>query len=121
LWDMADRHAGSPRELLPWLFEKDRPTALIVYQGTYGIPTIFKSVELMGLHVPKDLSLVTFDTCPFIFGGFPLTTMIIPFREIGQLAVATLVDRINSEANSFKTMKLPFALYHGMSCAPLSS
>ena len=120
LWDMADRHAGSPRELLPWLFEKDRPTAIIVYPGAYGVPTILKSIDEMGLHVPNDLSIITFWNSPYKIEGFPVTTMIEPFYEVGKASVGLLLDKIGGKVKTSKTIRFPFEMASGASCASLS-
>ena len=116
---MADRRKGTPQEIAPWLFEKNRPTAIVVNPGAYGFPTIFRAIDAAGLSIPKDLSIVTFENHPCIFDGFTLTTMVEPFHEIGKAAVSALIDKIKGNTEPLKSMEFPFKLVQGLSCAKI--
>ena len=120
LWSLSDRHAGSPRELAPWLFEKDRPTGIVNYFGAgYNFPTIFRAIDAMGLNVPDDLSIITFHSSPYKFEGFPIATMVEPFYEVGKASVGLLLDKIEGRVKTSKTIKLPFEMVSGISCSRL--
>ena len=73
---------------------KDRPTAVIATSDDMAISFISR-MQKAGLRIPEDLSVVSFDgapVCEFCFP--PLSTIEQPFEEMGQVAVARLLDAI---------------------------
>ena len=117
LWEMSHKRTGEPKDFTPWLFEKGRPSAIVVYPGDYALPTIFRSMDMMRLSVPKDLSIVIFSNIPCIYDGFSITTMVEPFYEVGLAAVDALMDKIEGKVKTQKVLKFPFKLVEGSSCA----
>ncbi|WP_168879050.1 LacI family DNA-binding transcriptional regulator [Rhizobium sp. P28RR-XV] len=73
---------------------KDRPTAVIATSDDMAISFVSR-IRQTGLRIPDDLSVLSFDgapVCEFCFP--PLSTIEQPFEEMGQAAVARLLDGI---------------------------
>ena len=111
----------NPRELTPWLYGRKRPTALIVHNSpSYGVNTILRAMDFAGLQVPKDISIIIFGVRDqYRVEGFPFTTMVEPFYDVGKTAVGALMDKVEGRATTLRVMEFPFELVPGKSCAPL--
>ncbi len=79
------------REASTWLGRPERPTA--IFAGSDQIAFgVMEAARLAGLRVPEDLSVVGFDdTYAAASTSPPLTTVHQPLKEMGELAVRTLV------------------------------
>jgi GntR family transcriptional regulator of arabinose operon len=83
-------------------------TAYISLNGKLGVQ-IYRMAESAGLHVPKDLSIVSFDDPTSVVEDFSIFTHIKQFEhEIGYRAADTLVNIINggSEGQNGKYSKI---------------
>jgi LacI family transcriptional regulator len=82
------------------LVESKRPfTALFAYNDISAIGAI-RAFQEAGLQVPRDVSVVGFDDIPGAAFHYPsLTTVRQPLRRMGEIAVETLVARIDGEKN----------------------
>jgi LacI family transcriptional regulator len=80
------------------LVESKRPfTALFAYNDISAIGAI-RAFQEAGLQVPRDVSVVGFDDIPGAAYHYPsLTTVRQPLRRMGEIAVETLVARIDGE------------------------
>jgi LacI family transcriptional regulator len=80
------------------LVESKRPfTALFAYNDISAIGAI-RAFQEAGLQVPRDVSVVGFDDIPGAAFHYPsLTTVRQPLRRMGEIAVETLVARIDGE------------------------
>ena len=80
------------------LAESKRPfTALFAYNDISAIGAI-RAFQEAGLQVPRDVSVVGFDDIPGAAYHYPsLTTVRQPLRRMGEIAVETLVARIDGE------------------------
>lgn len=77
------------------LSRPDRPTALLVINDLLGIAVIRAAVDL-GLHVPKDVSIASFDDIPYVRYTVPrLTTVSSEPEQNGRDAVQLLLRRLN--------------------------
>ena len=121
LWKMSEACTGEPEELNPWLFEKKRPTAIVVYSGTCGFPTIYKSIYKRDMRIPDDISILMFETLQYEFEGFPVTTMAEPNYELGKTAVAALMEKVEGRTKIQEVIKIPFELVPGASTAPVKN
>jgi LacI family transcriptional regulator len=74
---------------------RDRPTAIVCGNDEIALQVYCAAAD-KGLRVPDDLSIIGFDDFQVITTGIqpPLTTVALPYREMGALAVRTLVDMI---------------------------
>ena len=98
-----------------WLSAADRPTAVLTYSSPG--PIILAAARL-GLRVPQDLSVVTFEDAPSTEVGLPVTTMIVPQREVGRAGARMLLERIEDPETALAPRTIPFELAEGASCAP---
>ncbi|GAA5193759.1 LacI family DNA-binding transcriptional regulator [Rugosimonospora acidiphila] len=106
------------REALPWLDGPDRPTA--IFAGSDQIAFgVLEAARLTGLRVPQDLSVVGFDdTYAAASTAPPLTTVHQPLREMGELAVQTLLRLRAGEAIASHHVELATRLEIRASTAP---
>lgn len=95
--DAAGGYAAT-RELLD---RSDRPTAVFCYDDRMAMGA-YRAAAERGLRIPEDLSVVGFDDqAPIPTSLFPaLTTVALPHYEMGEWAVATLVDLFEGQEGS---------------------
>lgn len=86
---------GGYRTALPLLRRADRPTAVFAYNDRMAMG-VYRAAHEVGLTIPGDLSVVSFDNQEIIADGvYPgLTTMALPHYEMGAWAVERLVGWI---------------------------
>jgi LacI family transcriptional regulator len=79
--------------------ERDRPTGIFCFNDRAAMG-LYRAARRRGLRVPDDLSVVGFDDQEFIASELdpPLTTMRLPHREMGRLAVETVLGLDTSGA-----------------------
>jgi len=73
--------------------DERRPTAVFCYNDRIAMGA-YRAARTRGLHVPDDLSIVGFDDQEFIASELdpPLTTVRLPHREMGRLAIQLVLD-----------------------------
>lgn len=72
------------------------PTAFFVENDIMALGCMRAMTEF-GIKIPDDVSMFGFDDLTFAsIANPPLSTMRVPTRELGELAVTTLIDRINN-------------------------
>lgn len=109
--DTADRPA---HEILD---RPDRPTAVFAANDLSAIRTMQVASEL-GLHVPRDLSVIGFDNVPeSALTRPPLTTIAQPMQRMGSEAVRLLVDLMQGRDGGPTHVRLPTSLVERGSCA----
>lgn len=83
-----------------------RPTAILMLSYNYTLATILTLSEL-GLRIPKDFSLISFDDDE-IFSAFnpPITTVVQNLNEIGRQATGLLIKRINGDYELYPETKM---------------
>jgi LacI family transcriptional regulator len=69
-------------------------------------------LEKSGIHIPDDIAVVGFNNEPISEVIVPnLTTVEYPAREIGEIAAASLINKIkNSQSANFSTIILKHSL-----------
>jgi len=76
---------------------EDPPTAIFALSNLIGLGSV-KAIEEMGLKIPDDISLISFDEQPYsAFLATPMTTVDQKKSEIGQLAVNVLLKYIDNK------------------------
>ena len=120
--DDALVRAGEPRPEagytlgLDLLGGADRPTALFVGNNVITMG-VLEAVHELGLSIPDDLALVTFDDPPWTrLVTPPLTAVRQPTFEIGRRAVGLLLARIAEADRPVETVTLPTELIVRGSC-----
>lgn len=108
-WRQAER-------MKEWLAAADRPTALVTYGSREAAAAVLAAAWL-GLWVPKDLSIVTFMSSPLDVGR-PITTALIPEREVGSQATRMLLEKIAEPAQLFPARAVEFTMSAAVSSVP---
>lgn len=76
-----------------------------------------KAISERGLHVPKNISIISIDDIDMAQYVSPmLTTIHIPIDELGKMAVKTLIDRIERGHELPLKIEIPFTLTKRESC-----
>lgn len=104
------------------LIDRDTiPSALFCGNDTVAMG-VLKALDEAGIHVPNDLSLIGFDNIEATAFTKPaLTTIDIPKKDLGRLAVKTLLDRIESKRAFPISVRLPFTLIQRESCKKVTN
>ncbi|MDQ2079909.1 substrate-binding domain-containing protein [Xanthobacteraceae bacterium Astr-EGSB] len=94
------------------------PTAIICGNDTLALGALMEAKQL-GLRVPDDLSVTGFDDIE-LAAEFdpPLTTLRVDNIEIGRLAAAQLIARLNGEEAPVKVAVEPVFVERGTTAAP---
>jgi len=88
----------------------DRPTAIFTANNVLA-EGAWRAAATLGLSVPDDLSLVSFDDAPWMSMVTPGVTAVVQDAEqLGATAVATLLERIADPALPPRTVVLPAGL-----------
>jgi LacI family transcriptional regulator len=83
-----------------WLGDADRPTA-VVAPGDTWVMTLMRLAEELGITVPGDLELASFDgTIPQGSAGPRFTTTTPDFVRVGETAVHVLLQHLHGEIES---------------------
>ena len=96
------------RKVIKDLFSKTRnlPTALISFNNIMTIG-ILEAFEDMGVEIPKDISLISFDDAPWHrFSKVPITSIEQPVEEMGIIAATILMDFLNSSKKEYRKVVL---------------
>ena len=94
------------------------PTAIFTSNNLMALGALKKITEL-GLKIPQDLSLVSFDDMDwFPYFSPPLTAVYQPAYELGETAVKLLFERLKRGRKKRKEVRLPTKLIIRESCAP---
>ena len=92
------------------LFAASRPSAVICANDNVAIG-VLKWLTDNGIGVPDEVSLVGFDNIEAsAFLNVPLTTMDVPRKELGRLALLLVRERMESGRDYPVQLTLPFRL-----------
>ncbi len=90
------------------LSQTDRPTALLTYWPSIAFP-IIQAARILKLHVPQDLSIITFASCMAESGGLSIDAMIEPEIEMGIEAVKMLNEKIKNPGKLLPSRLIDFS------------
>lgn len=100
------------------LSKTPRPTALIVINDWLAIGAI-RAAKDLGLHIPQDVSIASFDDLPVSSYLTPrLTTVTRDAKKGGQMLARLLLERIKNPARERQTVELPTQLIIRESTGP---
>lgn len=89
------------------LLEHTRPRALICFNDRLAVGA-YQALDDVGLKIPADVSVVSFDDHPVAGWIRPkLTTVALPHYELGRKAVEVLLAEINGTAAEGETYRVP--------------
>ncbi len=106
---------------LAWLRADDRPTAVVTYSPRDALPIVHVATAMLGMRVPGDLSIATFDDHPVDHIGVEITTVVLPRAELGSASVRMLLQKIESPTLELAPLALPCVLLPGQTSAPPAS
>jgi LacI family transcriptional regulator len=88
------------------LNQKQMPTAIFALSNTIALGCM-KALKEMNIHIPDDISLITFDDHPYLdYLEVPLSCIDQPVNDISKIAVKFLFSQINKEEYKNKQVLL---------------
>jgi len=91
------------------------PEAFFIGSDPMAIGAL-RAIQEANLHVPEDVAIISFDDIEAAkFASTPLTTIRVPTKEMGQIGVKLLLDRLNGRELPL-TVTLPTELVIRESC-----
>ena len=92
------------------------PTAVFLLFDLLAVGA-YRAIKSEGLLVPNDISIIGFDNVDFsCYMDVPLTTMAQPVQEIGETAVAVLLERILEPGKAPQEIRLKTQIITRNSC-----
>jgi len=103
------------------LQQKNRPTAMICGNDQVALQ-VYSAAAHLDLHVPQDLSIMGFDDLKVITENLrpTLTTVALPYFEIGRRAVELMRESKNQEEGWSPKILVPCPLVERESCRTLN-
>jgi DNA-binding LacI/PurR family transcriptional regulator len=102
---------------LRWLNSPTRPTGMIFYSTDMALIAYY-AAECLGLRIPQDISLIGCGEVPVYCPCAALDTMMVPFSEVGKVAVRQLLHKIEHPNESLPLQQVPFWFVRGETSAP---
>jgi LacI family transcriptional regulator len=102
---------------LRWLDSPERPTAMTFY-STEMASIAFYAAERLSLRIPQDISLIGCGEVPVYCPCTALDTMMVPFSEVGKVAVRQLLHKIEHPDENLPLQQVPFWFVRGETSAP---
>ncbi|GAB1483093.1 LacI family DNA-binding transcriptional regulator [Treponema sp.] len=97
------------------------PTALFCGNDTVALG-VMRALRENDISIPQDISIVGFDNIDTIAYVKPgLTTIAIPTKELGRLAVKVLLDKLETKRDYTVHVNIPFKLLERESCRMLEA
>ena len=107
-----------PEELLEFLSGEDRPTAVLVSDDILAMALVKTALELH-LHIPEDLSVISFNNSLFSKLSSPqLTSIDINSRQLGIEAASQMINHIENPGLLATKIIVPHFMIRRESCAP---
>jgi len=95
-----------------------RPTAIIAGNDTVALG-VLEATHRLGLHVPRDISVVGCDDIPMAESAFiGLTTVRPPIEEMARIVARRVVDRVSDPTGPVHTDILPISLVRRATTGP---
>jgi LacI family transcriptional regulator len=102
---------------LHWLALPMRPSAVITYTWETALPVVLAARSL-GLRIPEDLSIITFNDHVTDELGLRIDTMVLPEARIGQQAIGWLLEKIEDPSKLFPAEAVELDFHKGWTTAP---
>lgn len=108
--------AEGEQAALRLLERPDRPSGLVLGNNLMTIASV-KAIRTLGLRIPEDIALVSFDDFEWADLFEPrLTTMAQPAQEMGEQAFQLVIDRLANPAGPARRVVLASSFRHRDSC-----
>lgn len=102
---------------LQWLALPKRPSAVIVYTSANALP-IALAARTLGLQIPRDLSMITFNDHVTDELGMLVDTMVLPEAQMGRQAVHCLLEKVEDPNKVFPATAVALDFQKGWTTAP---
>jgi LacI family transcriptional regulator len=109
-----DQRVDSARLLLS---HENRPTAVVAYEQAEAMAVV-QAAHLLGLQIPRDLSLVQFHHGIDFRFFIPIQTVSNVMQEVGKQAVEMLLEKISNPQSSLPAQAVPMEMLEGVTCQP---
>ena len=116
IWGLEMAGADSIEKCARELAKPARPTAIVGY-ATYAFDGVIYAAARLGMRVPDDLSIVTFGPEPTDIMCRPLTLMLEPQYQMGQIATQMIRRKIEHPHQPLAPTAVPFDWEPGQSSA----
>lgn len=104
--------------VMQWMDSPTRPTAVVCYEQQEAV-CVYAAAMKLGLRIPEDLSIVAFGSSPCrIATGLPISTLVVPFEQVGRAAMTMLLDWIDTGNGANEPVALPFEYDEAGSIVP---
>ncbi len=111
------KHSACYHATIELMKRSPRPTAVFVASDLMAM-TAISAITHMGLRIPQDVSLMGIANNEFTeYSNPPLTTIEVPFADIGSVAADMLIERIQGLDAPPRRVLLPLKLKVRASCA----
>ena len=90
----------------------NRPTAVLAYSEAHVL-SLVAAARSLGLEIPRDLSVVVFAPIGTYMGGYDLSLVAVPTREMGHRAVRMLLRKLQSPTVPCAPEAIPYGLDGG--------
>ncbi len=103
-----------------WLADfRDPPSAILCYGGLEAM-VLYAAAIRLGLRVPEELSIIAVHERQLIELGFEMTTLQVPFFELGRRAVELLIRKLADRGTLSMAETVPMIFHPGTTIAPFS-
>jgi len=115
-----DEYKSAPERIEELYRSSYGPTALVCYDDAVAA-VVVESLELRGLRIPEDVSIIGFNDSEYAKAGKPqLTSVRQPVERVGRTAAGMILERIKTPDRPFRQVKLPEELIVRGSTGPVS-
>lgn len=115
-------HEGDDESSIEYAAERTRAGVTAwVCAADHQAFTLIEGLEKRGIHVPSQVSVTGFDGIDLPAGGPNLTTIGIPFREIGTTGTTRLLERVQRRFGSAQHVLIDCRLRTGETVAKAST
>jgi LacI family transcriptional regulator len=110
---VSEQAVAQIRQLLS---EKNRPTAIFSY-SIRELRAVIVAAAMLNLRIPEDLSVATFAGEPLSELGRPISSVMLPERELGESAVRMLLRKLSTPNKPIVSESLPCTWREGRTVA----
>jgi len=115
---MDEIRADDRLRLIADILSSDRrPTAIVAYSSNIVLPVLQVAAQL-GLHLPRDLSLVMFADTPNQEIGRPVTAVCLKMSDVGNEAVKMLLQKIQTPSQPQPSLPISPWFFQGNTTGP---
>jgi LacI family transcriptional regulator len=96
------------REATSELLSLEHPPSALIVSGTEVVVGALETIQQIGLRIPADLSLISYDDSPATrLYDPPISSLVRDPARMGAMAAAMIIERLNGYAGPPRTVMLP--------------